>query len=68
MTCVWLEYDAAAEWCAKRGYSGGNGDPLPTLISSECYYEIQKDPEAFERRVRETAYAIAMNALNIPEY
>ena len=63
---VWEEYDSAAEWCAKRGYKGVEGDPLSVFISSECYFEIRKDPEAFEQRVRDTAYELAMNSLNLP--
>lgn len=64
---VWQEYDSAAAWCAKRGLKGRDGDPLPAFISSGCYFEIRKDPEAFERRVRETAYGLAMSKLNLPE-
>jgi len=63
----WIEYDGAAMWCAERGLKGKAGDPLPTLMSSEACELINDDPEAFEARVRATAYAIAMNKLNIPE-
>jgi hypothetical protein len=64
---VWTEYDAAADWCAKRGLRGVVGDPLPELISQEVATLIDADPEAFEEHVRMTAYANAMNALNLPE-
>jgi hypothetical protein len=58
---VWTEYDAAADWCARRGLNGKEGDPLPTLLSVRCLNEIDTDPEAFERRVRGYAYALAMS-------
>jgi hypothetical protein len=63
---LWAEYDSAADWCAARGLKGVIGDALPTAISSACLIEINADPDAFERRVRECAYARAMNALNLP--
>jgi hypothetical protein len=53
-------YDACAEWCAKRGLKGAIGDPLPDLLSKEVLDFINEDPEAFEERVRQTAYALAM--------
>ena len=55
----WNEYDSAAEWCAKRGLKGTIGDPLPNLLSVAVSDEIDADTEAFERRVRECAYALA---------
>lgn len=64
---LWREYDSAAEWCAARGYKGVIGDLLPAILSVECLVAINDDPEAFERRVRECAYARAMNKLNLPE-
>lgn len=63
----WIEYDAAALWCAKRKIAGGVGDPLPNLLSAGAKLLIDADPEAFQERVRMTAYAEAMNALNLPE-
>jgi hypothetical protein len=57
----WIEYDNAAEWCAKRGLKGKIGDPLPNLMSKAAVDLINEDPEAFEQRVRGTAYAIAMS-------
>lgn len=57
---VWLEYDSAAEWCAKRGLRGVVGDSLPNLMSGAAVDLINADPEAFEERVRFTAYALAM--------
>lgn len=59
---TWEEYDAAADWCAVRGYSGDVGSPLPEAISVAALAEINADPEAFARRVRECAYARAMEA------
>lgn len=54
------EYDAAAEWCAKRGYTGKEGDPLPPNMANDGALKwIQADLEAFQQRVRETAYALA---------
>ena len=55
----WSEYDAAALWCAKRGLRGTDGDRLPVNTCAETVAEINADPEAFERRVRESAYALA---------
>jgi hypothetical protein len=56
----WAEYDAAAEWCAKHGFKGDVGDPLPNLMSKETVELINADPEAFADRVRLTAYSLAM--------
>jgi hypothetical protein len=57
---TWKAYDAAAEWCAKRGLKGAIGDPLPNLMSANTVALINADPEAFADRVRMTAYALAM--------
>lgn len=54
------EYDDAALWCAKRGLSGLEGTPLPSLLSVSTYAEINEHPEEFAARVRATAYALAM--------
>jgi len=64
---AWAEYDSAANWCARRGIKGKQGDALPANLSSLVLEYINEDPEAFERRVREFAYGKAMNALVIPE-
>lgn len=56
----WLEYDAAADWCAARGIKGTTGDPLPENMSGRAMELINLDPEAFERRVREHAYMRSM--------
>lgn len=56
----WQIYDSCAEWCAKRGLKGNIGDPLPNLLSREVERLINDDPEAFAERVRQTAYALAM--------
>jgi len=57
---AWEEYDDAAKWCAKRGYSGDVGSPLPPMLSWRTFQLIQADPEAFAERVKATAYALAM--------
>lgn len=56
----WAEYDSAAEWCAKRELAGKVGDPLPVGLSTGAKQLIDNDPEAFQDRVRSTAYALAM--------
>ena len=62
---LWSEYDSAAEWCARHGLKGVTGDPLPPLLSAAVSDAIDYDPEAFERRVREFAYAIAMESVRM---
>lgn len=57
---AWLEYDAAADWCAARGIRGAIKDPLPENLSDRAMELINIDPEAFERRVRDVAYARSM--------
>lgn len=57
---AWLEYDAAADWCAARGIRGTIKDPLPENLSDRAMELINIDPEAFERRVREHAYFRSM--------
>lgn len=55
----WKEYDMLAKWCAKHGVTGGNGTVLPDYIGADTMDEINADIEAFERRVRESAYMVA---------
>jgi hypothetical protein len=60
---MWGEYDAAAEWCAKRRIAGTDTEKemrLPELLSADVHALIDADPGAFAARVRETAYALAM--------
>lgn len=64
---IWAEYDSAAAYLAKRGMLGIAGDALPDGLSVSCQRLIDDDPEAFEQRVKETGYAIAMGNLNILE-
>jgi hypothetical protein len=64
---AWDEYDSAADWCARRGLKGKEGDALPTNLSSLALEYINEDPEAFERRVQEFAYGNAMAELNLPD-
>lgn len=55
------EYDAAAEWCAKRGLRGNTGDPLPANMDPDGALKfINADPESFQMRVKEFAYSLAM--------
>ena len=56
----WIVYDSCAAWCAKRGIRGKIGDPLPNLLSNDVLKLINDDLEAFETRVRQMAYARAM--------
>lgn len=57
------EYDAAAEWCARRGISGKPGSQLPSLMNPEGALKyINDDPEAFEMRVKQCYYAQLMEA------
>ena len=63
----WTVYDSVAEWCAKRGIAGNVGDPLPNLLSVAVCQLIDDDPEAFQKRVKECGYALAMNRLNLPD-
>ncbi len=59
---AWLEYDSAAKWCAQRGLRGERGDILPSVLSADCFALIAEDVEAFEDRVRETAYGLSMES------
>jgi hypothetical protein len=58
----WLEYDSAAKWCAKRGNPGTLGHDLPVGISDQVLHLINCDPEAFEQRVKDTAYMLSMES------
>ena len=60
---AWRTYDFCADWCAARGLKGTIGDPLPNLLSGDVLKLINDDPEAFEQRVRQCAYARAMGNL-----
>lgn len=62
------EYDSAAQWCARRGLTGAVGDPLPNLMDSDGALKwINAHPEAFQQRVKDFAYMMAMDKLNLPE-
>ena len=41
------ETQDAAKWCAKRGYEGKIGDPLPCNLSKESTEEINKHKTLF---------------------
>lgn len=57
------EYDAAAEWCARRGIAGNPGDRLPENMNPEGALKyINDDPEAFQMRVKQCFYAQYMEA------
>ena len=64
---AWKEYDMAAEWCAKRGLEGKDGDPLPENLGAPCAGLISEDPDAFQQRVKDTAYAMARGE-NLRDY
>lgn len=57
-------YEAAAEFCAKAGYS----DPMLVRallnVPGETMADIEADPEAFKRRVADYAYGIAMQNMS----
>ena len=57
---AWLEYDRAAMDLARRNLTGKIGDSLPLNMSGEAVDLINDDPEAFELRVRQCAYALSM--------
>lgn len=54
------EYEDAAAWCAARGLKGAPGDTLPQTLSARVLASINGDPDAFQARVRDYAYAAAM--------
>jgi hypothetical protein len=53
-------YERVAEDLAKRGKTGEIGEELPANLPASVVALINADPEAFQRRVREHAYGIAM--------
>jgi hypothetical protein len=55
----WAEYDSAAWQLACQGKNGSLGDALPENLSPEALKLINEDIEAFQERVRLSAYAIA---------
>lgn len=57
---AWAELDAAADWCAAQGFSGGTGTPLPAVLGARAAELIADDSEAFAARVRDYAYERAM--------
>ena len=60
------EYDGAARWCAIKGLKGVPGDALPDNMDSDGALRwINADPEAFQERVRQFAYARAMERVNV---
>lgn len=65
---AWLEYDACASDMARRGKTGAVGESLPANMSVDAVNLINDDPEAFERRVRDFAYAHAMERFHNKQY
>lgn len=61
----WLAYDAAALDLAHKGLTGSIGDPLPLCMDAETVQLINDDLEAFQLRVRQSAYALAMERIMI---
>lgn len=64
---AWREYDTIAAMMARKGLKGIEGEPLPDGISTECFELINADTDAFADRVRDCAYAQAMNRHNLSE-
>jgi hypothetical protein len=62
-TVKWQEYDRLAEWCAKNGSTGDVGTTLPANVGQDAMDEINNCPEAFVQRVRDFAYALAMEGV-----
>ena len=60
----WSEYDSVAIWCAKRNLAGYLGETLPIAISQPVVDMINDDIEAFQRRIREAKYALAMERIS----
>ena len=60
-------YEAAAEHCAKQGYS----DPMLARalldLSEEVLQSIGDNPHEWKRRVAEYAYGFAMNGVHTHE-
>lgn len=50
---VLSEVRSAAKWCARRGYKGVRGDPLPNLLSSRAATWINNNPRAFREMVKQ---------------
>jgi len=61
----WAEYDAAASQLAQEGKKGEIGCPLPANMSVVAVALINDDPEAFQERVRLSAYALAMERTEV---
>lgn len=55
----WKEYDYCARDLARKGLKGAEGDPLPMFLSPAVLEEINEHQEAFQDRVRLTAYGLA---------
>jgi len=54
------EYESVCGYMATRGRTGQAGDALPMGLSRECHDLIECNPECFRRRIRDYAYAMAM--------
>ncbi len=60
------EYEMVCAEMARKGRTGKPGDLLPCLISTEILDAIHNDLYAFQKRVREHAYALAMEKMILP--
>ena len=55
------EYDAAAEHFARMGVIPNENDSLPLNMGARTVQYIAADVEAFQQRVRDIQYGIAMS-------
>lgn len=53
------EWQDVAMWCARRGYTAAQGEPLPMNLSAAVVREIAEYPEEFQAEVKAAAYALA---------
>ena len=61
------EFEWAAEDLARKGLTGKDGDPLPNLMSIQGVEYINDHRDDFQQRIRQCAYALAMNKYNPQE-
>lgn len=57
------EYEMVCEEMAKKGRIGKLGDLLPVNMSHAVYEAIHNDLYAFQQRIRDHAYAFAMERI-----
>lgn len=65
MTYRWIklssESQSAAKWCARRGYFGIAGDPLPAMLSQTALEEINANQRLFRLAVHTFKLNVLMN-------